>query len=66
MSMNPFFVRRGLQKLAAVVRGASAHGGSCFKLSTASIDYGMPTKFMQKDGQKVTKMGKICRDLKNC
>ena len=56
MDLNPLFVWLRLQKLTAVVWGASAHGGTCFKLSTASIGYGMPTKFMQKAYQKVTKM----------
>ena len=63
MDLNPFFVLRRLQKLTAVVRGVSAHGGTCFKLSTASIGYGMPTKFMQKVDQKVTKMGNLGQNL---
>ena len=63
MNLNPLFVRRRLQKLTTVVRGASAHGGTCFKLSTASIGYGMPTKFMQKVDEKVTKMTNLGHNL---
>ena len=63
MDLNPLFVRRRLQKLTAVVRGASAYSGTCFWPLAASIGRSM-LKISAKEGDEKYKksavLGKIC------